>query len=834
MWLDKVLPGAEFGNDIRWQGYELTITAPDGTNTTQTWASVADPTANQDYSFTPSATGTYTFTFTFPGQTYNFPPTFTMFGPNTAYIGDYYEPSSASTTVTVQQAPITNLPTTPLPTQYWTRPIYGENSNWYTISSNWLGSGAPGYGLTNGMFTPDEAYPGAGNAVGPQTSHIMWTKPLDAGGVVGGNSTIIQGDTYFEGSCYNARYTNPIIIDGLLFYTEPISFAGAAAGPTVCVNLQTGQQIWSNPNMPALSFGYLYDVQDPNQHGIYPPILFAAVGGGFFGGPTSWQAYDAYTGDLMFTVTNIPSGVSALGPEGEHLIYVLANDGTPSNPQWYLAQWNSSRLWGPNYSGPSTSPPVVPPILDGSWTGGYMSSAFGPVYEPSLFDWNVSIPSLDTDTAPTTILAAYYGDMLLCMNGTYPAYASAFTQSSWAPYTYFAINLNANSGQIGSVLWRQNYDAPPGNITVSFGGSDPTVNVFFEYHEETMQWVGYSMTTGEQIWGPVGYQSGYAFYNYDSVATGQNAQTAYGNLYSTGFEGLLYCIDLTNGKLLWTYGNGGEGNSTNSGLATAHSYYPMVITAIGNGIVYTVTSEHTVETPIYKGALVRAINATSGKEIWTLSDDNNAGSGAIADGYITFFNGYDNQIYVVGRGPSATSVTASPAVTTFGDNVVIRGTVLDVSAGTKQDEQAADFQNGVPCASDASMSQWMSYVYQQQPEPTNFTGVPVTISVTDSNHNTRVIGTATTDSSGMYTLTWTPDIPGNFTVYANFAGTNGYWPSSAETSFNIMNAPVATASPTQAPLSNTTNNYVMGIGVVIIIVIVVIGALIMMMLRKRP
>ena len=57
--------------------------------------------------------------------------------------------------------------------------------------------------------------------------------------------------------------------------------------------------------------------------------------------------------------------------------------------------------------------------------------------------------------------------------------------------------------------------------------------------------------------------------------------------------------------------------------------------------------------------------------------------------------------------------------------------VTDISAGSKQNEQAADFPNGVPCVSDASMSGWMQYVYMQQPEPTNATGVPVTISVVD-------------------------------------------------------------------------------------------------------
>ena len=75
----------------------------------------------------------------------------------------------------------------------------------------------------------------------------------------------------------------------------------------------------------------------------------------------------------------------------------------------------------------------------------------------------------------------------------------------------------------------------------------------------------------------------------------------------------------------------------------------------------------------------------------------------------------------------------------------------------------------------------MGYVYQQQAEPTNFTGVPVQIAVLDSNGNHYPIGTTTTDESGTYSLTWTPTIAGNFTVYPSFAGTNGYWPSTAET-----------------------------------------------------
>jgi hypothetical protein len=250
-----------------------------------------------------------------------------------------------------------------------------------------------------------------------------------------------------------------------------------------------------------------------------------------------------------------------------------------------------------------------------------------------------------------------------------------------------------------------------------------------------------------------------------------------------------------------------------------------------------ITSEHTWTTPIYKGGLARAVNATDGKEIWTISGvtmEFGQMSYAIADGYATWFNGYDNQIYTAGRGPSATTVTAPNTAVESGSPVVIRGTITDISAGTMQTQQVADFPNGVPVASDVSMKDWMGYVYQQKPLPTNFTGVPVTISVLDSNNNFRTIGTATTDATGLYSLTWTPDISGNFTVVANFAGTNGYWPSYAETSF-VANSAHATTVPTATTATSVADTYfVPAIAGLFVLIIIVLALVALQMFRKRP
>jgi hypothetical protein len=206
---------------------------------------------------------------------------------------------------------------------------------------------------------------------------------------------------------------------------------------------------------------------------------------------------------------------------------------------------------------------------------------------------------------------------------------------------------------------------------------------------------------------------------------------------------------------------------------------------------------------------------------------------ALADGYNTWFNGYDNQIYVVGKGTSQTTVSAPNAAITLGNSLIIRGTVTDTSSGASQDQVAKNFPNGLPVASDASMKNWMEYVYQQKPLPTNFTGVDVTVTVIDANGNYRVIGTATTDASGFYSLQWTPDISGKYTVITSFAGTNGYWPSYAENAFavdelSVTSTPQTTQEPSAADL------YFIPATAGLFVAIIVVIALVALVLKKHP
>jgi outer membrane protein assembly factor BamB len=801
-WLDKVIINANAENDIRFHNYKLTITDPDDQTDVVTLAVAQDTTSSWYYSFTPSKVGEYTLKFEFPGQTYDF---------GGDYNGDHYSASSAETTLTVQEEQIGAISGYPLPQEYWTRPIEGENTNWFPIASNWLGTGSPGFKTIN--FGYNVAFP---DAIGSRTSHIMWTRPLQPGGVVGGDNFIFQGDTYFEGTAYRNRFTNPIIMDGKLFYKEPLNYAGSADGPTVCIDVRTGEELWSRYDVHNPSFGYIQAFDSRDFHGVMEPVL-VATGGRRSPIPSGmWIGYDAYTGNWLFNITDVPSGAKAMGPQGEYLQYVIQNAGTSEEPAYRLLQWNSSKLGTMGIMGTGE----ILGVIDGS--------------TPNRYDWNVSISWRNDITDSFTVGVAYGGDIMLCYEGALPCGGSpaAFGRPpSTTPYTYYGINLNESEGTLGRVLWDETYNAPAGNITVFLAGYDAESGVFVESYKETQQWVGYNLRTGKKMWGPTASEGGFDYYG-DDFGGVLNGYIAYGKLYHSALAGIVWCYDAKTGDLLWTYGNGGEGNSTSAGYQNAYGVYPTMIEAIGNGIIYTSVIEHTVNTPIYKGARTRAINATDGTEIYTLANFGSSWTQAIADGFTTFMNGYDNQIYSVGKGPSATTVTASPKVSMEGDSVLVEGTVVDIAAGTKQDEQAARFPYGVPAVSDVSMSDWMEYIYMQKPRPTDVVGVDVVISVVDPNNNSYGVGTATADADGFFKMSFDPLVPGEYTVVATFEGSEGYWPSHAKTAINVAEAPGATAPPTTAPES-AADLYFLPVSAGMIVAIVAVLVLLVLIYRKR-
>jgi hypothetical protein len=120
----------------------------------------------------------------------------------------------------------------------------------------------------------------------------------------------------------------------------------------------------------------------------------------------------------------------------------------------------------------------------------------------------------------------------------------------------------------------------------------------------------------------------------------------------------------------------------------------------------------------------------------------------------------------------------------------------------------------------------------QQVKPADAMGVEVSISVLDPNGNAYEVGTTTSNDLGFFSHAFTPEVPGKYSVYATFAGSESYYGSTAVTAINVESAPAATPAPTPTP-APMTDTYVLGIGAGAIIAIVIIGLVIILMLRKR-
>jgi len=770
-WLNWVPPGSGGTGGDRWRNLSVEVTKPNGEKQTL-GPFTSDPIGGGYSAYTPDQVGTYSVKFSFPGQV----PT--LIGPtgipsvNNAlwdYINDTFLPSTATTTFVVQTQQIVLIPTQPLPTNYWTRPIEGENYYWATIASNWLGN------------DPATTYNIQPNGIAPNSAHVMWTKPLQDGGIVGGT---YPGVTYYAGDSYEMRFGYPMVIDGRLYYPLPLGSAQNGGG-YVCVDLRTGQQIWwQNWTSMLPTFSQIYDYESINQHGVLPTgILWRSTG-------TTLMAYDSLTATWLFNLTNCPSGSNYYGPSGEVERYTLSAAG-----KW-LAMWNNTAA----HDESGTADPTD-----------YVSANYW-MWRPNgkninastAYSWNVTIPSLP---AGSSINYIDPGDVLLCNTATQLLGGNV----AFGTLTYTICAISLKPGSIGTVMWTQTYSPPPNNITRQIGPVDPVNRVFTTIDKETMQWSGYSLDTGSWLWGPVGTNlRGYQYYDSRGAGAGSSQSIYQGKLYIGGFNGLVQCRDTKTGNLLWIYGNGGTGNTTFAGLENVWGYDPTFLGGFADGKVYTMTEEHSVNMPIYQGALVRCLNATTGAEIWTLPGFASSTSfysrlGAIADGYLAYFNTYDGQVYCIGKGPSAITVSAPTTAVSQGTSVLIQGTATDQSAGAKAKVVDGEFSS-VPLMSDNSMSAWMQYIYQQKVKPSNVQGVPVHLTAIDPNGNFQDLGTAISNDLGNYALTYTPPVPGLYTITATFEGSNSYFGSQAGTSLLVSIAttavsPVAVATPTSAPTS---------------------------------
>jgi len=802
LWVDAPLPLADVDNDIRRHDYKLTITKPDENIETMDWPVIEDTTGLAFTAYTPDQVGEYTLQFDYPGQVYTWDETAGM----RQWTNTVFLPTSRIKTLTVLEEPLPDPITSyPLPTEYWARPIEGQNTDWHTITSHWLSGNYLG---SHQVFQGFELWQKDG--IAPESSHIMWTKPIEFGGVVGGTATQIPGTTYYSGGSYEGRFNNAIIIHGILYYPVPLGHSGSGGG-YAAVDLRTGEELWYRDDLGGLSEtgywspiskGQLYDFEDINQHGVVGGVLWQVIG-------DTWNAYDAFTGQWLYNLTNIPSGVEVYTDKGEIVRYVLNSDAG------WMALWNFSA--------------AVDTRRSPTGSNYHQWRPSGKTIDTSdAYSWNVTIPDLPGLSDPT-IVAVLPGDIILGTSSAIQPGVFRYPRGTPDPYTVWALSDKPETR--GKLLWIEDYPAPAGDVSLQLGPVDPVNRVWTMNEVETMQWRGYSLDDGSPLWGPTTTEFRDIQFFGGGEGAGQRGLSAYGNLYVQGFGGELFCYSTIDGDLLWKY------NNTDSGLQTPWGLMPIFIAAIADGKVYAFNNEHSPNAPLYKGYRVYCIDAFDGKEIYTMlgwagqTGGRGLSTSVLADGFLVYYSYYDNQIYCVGRGPSSISVSASPKVSVKGSSVLVEGLITDSSPGAKQHEQTVRFPNGVPAVSDESMSEWMEYVYMQKPRP-DVTGVTVKLEAVDPDGEYQYLGTTTSDSYGNYRFPFKPDVEGTYMIIATFTGSGAYYGSTATTYLTVD--PAASTDGSTDNGDGTTPIITTEVAIILAVAIIVaIGIVAFLALRKQ-
>jgi hypothetical protein len=335
----------------------------------------------------------------------------------------------------------------------------------------------------------------------------------------------------------------------------------------------------------------------------------------------------------------------------------------------------------------------------------------------------------------------------------------------------------------------------------------------------------YTLSTGTLAW------TGQSMdYPWSSPGFGAySVQSAYGLIYREAYDGV-YAFNWNDGTVAWHFVGPAaapyETPYTTTNGTTVYSFNAGGI--VSDGKIFVYNTEHTPSEPITRGWRFYCVNATTGVGLWNITGC--MSPGPMADGYITASNTYDGQMYVFGKGQSATTISAPQTAIASGAPIIVSGTVLDQSPA----------QLGKPCVSDASMTTFMEYLHMQQPidglwHNITITGVPVSIDAIDPNGNPQHLGDTTSDVSGTFAFQWTPATVGQYKITATFMGSNSYGSSYAESSAVVVNAasPVTTA-PTSNPVTAATTSDVMTYSLLAAVLVIVAMAIVaVLLLRKR-
>jgi hypothetical protein len=561
-------------------GVTVTFTKPDGTTdsfkptdgTCQFAPGQTQALGAIYFTYAPNMAGNWSVSFTMPAQNLTDSTgtvLYTACTSNTAYFTVQTDPVMAGL---LNGYPWATLPNSNV---YWSYPINANNREWSQISGEWLGiTTVYSAGLTH--WQPYGS--------GPNTSHIVWSQSLKAGGIIGGDYGSIS---YSAGM----NLGQAVIMEGKVFVNVPNTTpVGSAVGQFRCFDLTTGRVLYTANG--SITAG-LHTPGNAYSQGSYDPTVVLASSYGSIPTPylygtsgTTWNYYDPFTGTLVRSIFNCSSAQLV---EGTNSAYGVASG--------KLFAWNMSKVTNNNWPTGTTWTITLPTPNSAN-----AASFFG--------------ISADQSTIVVTARNQFWGYRatdgvsLWNLTITYPVMANEefvlFGVDGFIVYNGVDSTFNCYSMLNGNLLWTSpSFSSSPWATTWTtyVSQANDYDNLYLQFPDGTM--AALSLKTGKTVWRSEAIPS--TEYPNNAVPFVIGMTMVGGNLY--GYAGysvsyqldpiprfaMLVCVNATTGDITWTLNGGVYPVAASNGYFIALGQSDGILYCLGKGqTTTTVTAQQQI------------------------------------------------------------------------------------------------------------------------------------------------------------------------------------------------------------------------------------------------
>ena len=572
-------------------GLNVTITKPDGTTDTVGPMTTYQGDSTAWFEYTVDQPGTWKLKFNFPGNYWaagTVPP---GFGQTTPQFLDsaYYKPSSTKEIeLVVQSEPVLTWIETPIPTDYWARPVSPENREWVSILGDYPYIGymknpppETNHYASNYKFTPF--------VQAPNTAHVVWKRQGALSGLMGGDM-----DKKLFGSGEGTYAGTPaIIFEGRCYQSVTKPFDGVTQSVLECYDLRTGEMYWERTGVPApTAITYIAGVEavpGATQSQVGTGANLVAISGGRL------IRIHPYTGAVVLnlSITPLTTGTIYRDP------FLLTVQDLGSNQ----SAANRYRLINWTMAGTGTN-----------FTARIMNNISWPFSSLGTCDFDAMVAVTTQGKTPTGagvamdayIMAASITSGKLLWNVTsgvgYGIYSGS---TACADHGKFVVRFNdgywycwdLNSGK---KLWKSELSSWPWGI---WGGYSVASAYGYLYYMQYDGIVAYDWDTGKKVWhyssGDSGFETPYGTWPFFV----RGIQIADGKIYIANGEHSptsplprgwrLHCMNATTGEGLWNITGGGDAGAVADGYLTFDNRYDGYMYVYGKG-----QSQTTVEAPL--------------------------------------------------------------------------------------------------------------------------------------------------------------------------------------------------------------------------------------------